>query len=109
MPHRKDFEVKPGDRTRIDVAGPLVVSLTLSIPRRDHQALPAIAVLSEEVGFEITIDSVTRTETRHDDGVQVDHYRIDVDWSPGADVSGGVVQVGFPDAEAAEVELFMVY
>jgi hypothetical protein len=39
----------------------------------------------------------------------LDRYTVDLKWSPGADLSGGVVRVGFPEGEAAEVELYMNY
>jgi len=106
-----NYELQPGEETDIEVRDlPQLITFALSARRREYHAMPLVKVTEEYVGFSLEINSVRwiRSETDSKGGT-VDHYEVDVTWSPGGDQSGSRMSVTYPySREEATAHVYMI-
>lgn len=101
----------PGEMVLVDVANKDVISLTLDTSNSDSNSTPKVELVKEWSGFEcdykqtlLLFSGYNRAESKH-----VKTWEIQLTWKPGADLSGCIVKVSFPNMPDSSAELFMMY
>lgn len=104
-------KLTPGKKVFVDVGNKDVISLTLDTKSTNSNAQPKVEVLAQWGNFECEykqtllqfagFDIATRNYKRT--------WEIQMNWIPGADLSGCIVNITFPGLEDSKAELFMNY
>lgn len=101
----------PGEMVLVDVANQNVISLTLQTQNSDSSLAPKIDLVKEWSGFECDYKQTLLLHAGFNANVK-EHTRlweIQLNWKPGADLSGCIVKVTFPGMQESRAELFMNY
>jgi hypothetical protein len=106
----REVTVRPGEEKGIHVGGGNVVIKYVQPLTNGTEIAPIVNVVSEDGGFTCDILSVMRTDvTEGSEGYET-VYEIEVDWSPGSDSSGCVIEIENPATdEVASVMVYMSY
>lgn len=101
----------PGKKIFVDVGNKEVISLTLETKSKVSAVEPKVELVNEWSGFTCDFkqtllmhagfDMSTRMHTRK--------WEIQMTWTPGADLSGCIVNISFPGMRDSQAELFMQY
>lgn len=105
------FKLKPGKEILVDVIKKDVISLTLETTSKNEKAQPKYSLIKEWSGFECQYKQTLLLYSAYDFSKKTykKTWEIQVTWTPGADLSGCIVNVAFPGMEDSRVEMFMNY
>jgi len=95
----------PGKQVLIDVANHEVVALLIYTNNPDTGLLPLVTIEKSWSGFECSHKATILRRANHN----FKSFEIQIDWSPGADLSGCIVNVSFPGMKDSRAELYMNY
>lgn len=88
-----------------------IVSLELDTKSKDGSAEPVVTISKQWSGFECeykqTLLSFSGYNSKNKTHVRT--WEIQIEWAPGADLSGCIVNVDFPGLNTASAEIFMNY
>lgn len=101
----------PGKKIFVDVQNKDVISLTLDTKSQDPFAQPVVKLVSQWGNFECAYKQTLLSYSGYDMETRVHKktWEIQIDWTPGADLSGCIVNVKFPGVKDSQAELFMNY
>ena len=101
----------PGKQILVDVANKEVISLTLDTKNADGALQPKVEVINEWGNFECDHKQTLVTYSGFDTSTRLfkKTWEIQINWIPGADLSGCIVNVSFPGMKDSRAELFMNY
>lgn len=108
----KYFDIQSYATQPIDVANEeKIISLRVEIQSPSSFSIPDAAILSEDEGFGCKIKQKILLFAGYDAVAKIHHqvFEIKVEWSPGADLSGCLVEVTHPSLTQARAYLFMNY
>lgn len=106
------FKVKSNSITKIDVANKSeVISLKVSIQSANPFSVPTATVTKEDGGFECQVSKTILLFAGYDTATGLHHqeFEIKVQWAPGADLSGCLVEVKHPSLTNAKAYLYLNY
>lgn len=106
------FNVKSNSITKIDVANKSeVISLKVSIKSANAFSVPTAVVTKEDGGFECQVSKTILLFAGYDTVTGLHHqdFEIKVQWGPGSDLSGCMIEVKHPSLTQAKAYLFMNY
>lgn len=95
----------PGKQVLVDVANQEVISLLITTNHQDSGLLPVVQIEKQWSGFECRHKTTRLQKTSYN----LRSWEIQIDWAPGADLSGCIVKVSFPGMEDSRAELYMNY
>ncbi|MBK7963257.1 MAG: hypothetical protein IPK04_19975 [Bdellovibrionales bacterium] len=108
----KYFDLHSNSTTKIDVKDEdSTISLRVSIQSPSSFSVPEASVIEEDSGFECRITKTLLLYAGYDAVNKIHHqdYEIKVNWSPGADQSGCLIEVRHPSLTDSRAYLFMNY
>ncbi len=87
------------------------VSLTLDTLTTDGKAEPKVTIVKQWSGFECDYKQTLISFAGYNANTQQFKrtWEIQIDWRPGADLSGCIVKVDFPGMKSSTAEIFMNY
>lgn len=104
------FPVKLEDLTVLDVANTQGQVILEYINWTDNTQNPVVAVIEEQNDFTCEVKEVKHMRSFESPSYPSENiYHILVNWSPGADLSGCVIQIKHPDFKDSLVHLEMNY
>lgn len=95
----------PGKQVLVDVANQEIISLLITTDNHDFGLLPVVKIEKQWSGFECHHKTTRLRKT----GYNLRSWEIQIEWAPGADLSGCIVKVSFPGMEDSRAELYMNY
>lgn len=108
----KYFDLHNHSTTKIDVKDEnSTISLRVAIQSPSSFSIPEAFVLKEDSGFECRISKKILLFAGFDAVTKLHHqeFEIKVDWSPGADQSGCLIEVRHPSLTNSRAYLYMNY
>jgi hypothetical protein len=104
-------KLAPGKKIFVDVQNKDVISLTLDTKSANTRAQPKVEVVAQWGNFECEYKQTLLSFAGFDmaTGNFKRTWEIQMNWMPGADLSGCIVNVTFPGMEDSQAELFMNY
>lgn len=101
----------PGKEILVDVAKQEVISLTLDTKNADSSVMPQLTVLNQWGNFLCSHRQTLLIYSGFDvqTGLHTNTWEIQLLWSPGADLSGCIVNISFPGMNNSRAELYMNY
>lgn len=101
----------PGKEVLIDSANKDVISLTLDTNSKNSKAEPKVSIVKEWGNFTCDYKQTLLLNSAYDQSKKIYKYtwEIQVTWTPGADLSGCIVNVSFPGQADSRASIYMNY
>lgn len=109
--NHKYHQAIPGKKIFIDVANQKQVLVHYQTQSKNADLAPAALLKSQWSGFECALidTQLNSTHYDHQSGRHLRDWVFVFEYSPGADLSGCIYTINFPEHQPATVELFMNY
>lgn len=101
----------PGKEVLIDSANKDVISLTLNTNSKNSKAEPIVKIIREWGNFTCDYKQTLLLNSAYNQEKKTYNYvwEIQITWTPGADLSGCIVNVSFPGLADSRASIFMNY
>ncbi len=101
----------PGKEILVDSAKKDVISLTLETKSKSDKAEPKYSLVKQWGNFECEYKQTLLLHSGYDMAKKIykKTWEVQVTWTPGADLSGCIVNVSFPGMEDSRASIFMNY
>lgn len=101
----------PGKEILVDSANKDVISLTLDTKTKSSKALPKVTVEKQWGNFECEYKQTLLLHSGFNMDTKIFNktWEIQINWLPGADLSGCIVKISYPGMEDSRASIFMNY